>query len=336
MALASITVTGRGRTDRLLDSVVARLIDDGVRVAGALRAMGRADGTGHCDSDLRLLPEGPVVRITQDLGAGSAACRLDAGALEEAVGLAGARLAADEPDLLVLNKFGLSEAEGRGFRTLIAEALGRGVPVLIGVPEAHRAAFDRFAEGMAIALPPEEDAIVDWCRGAVRSGADELEELGMPDPAAETPTPALIAHIRARFHDTHRRELPELIALARKVESVHADDINAPHGLTHALETMVAELEEHMHREEAVVFPALNAGRSGQVAEPLAGLRDDHSVQEAALNRIAAIAHGFRLPVNACGSWRRLYAGLGKLAEDLDEHRYLEDDVLFPRFEAGG
>lgn len=157
----------------------------------------------------------------------------------------------------------------------------------------------------------------------------------MPDPAAEAPTPALVEHIRARFHETHRQELPKLIALARKVETVHAEDINAPHGLTRALEAMVAELEAHMRTEETVVFPALQAGTSGQVAEPLARLRDDHCGQEAALNRIAAIAHGFRLPLNACGSWRRLYAGLGKLAEDLDEHRYLEDDVLFPRFETG-
>lgn len=177
MALASITGTARGATDRLLSGVVARLIDDGVRVTGALRPIGPAGANGPCDSDLRLLPDGPVVRITQDLGRGSDACRLDAGALEEAVGLASARLAAEGADLVVLNKFGLSEAEGRGFRALIAEALGRGVPVLIGLPDAHRAAFERFAGGLATDLPPEEEAVLDWCRAVIRSGAVELEEL---------------------------------------------------------------------------------------------------------------------------------------------------------------
>lgn len=66
--------------------------------------------------------------------------------------------------------------------------------------------------------------------------------------------------------------------------------------------------------------------------EALAAQRGDHDEQLAALNRIAAITHGFRLPPDACAPWRRLYAGLGKLAEDLDEHRYLEGRVLFPRF----
>ena len=156
----------------------------------------------------------------------------------------------------------------------------------------------------------------------------------MHDPATEIPTAALIDHIRLRFHQTHRQELPGLIALARKVETVHANDIHAPHGLTRALEAVIADLEAHMRKEEAVVFPALAQGAPGGVDDTLDGLRDDHAGQETALNRIAAITHGLRLPVGACGSWRRLYVGLGKLAEDLDEHRYLEDQVLFPRFEA--
>ena len=133
----------------------------------------------------------------------------------------------------------------------------------------------------------------------------------MPDPATEAPTPALIQHILARYHETHRRELPELVALARKVETAHANDIDAPHGLTQTLEAIVADLEDHMRQEEAVVFSALGGAAAGQLDETIARPRDDHSAQEAALNKIAAITHGFRLPSHACGSWVRLYAGLG-------------------------
>jgi len=167
MALASVTLEGRGATDRLLARVVARLAAEGIRVAGVLRAPRTEEAEAQCESAPRLLRDGPVIRITQDLGAGSAACRMDAGALEAAAGLAEARLAAEGGDLLVLNKFGLSEAEGRGFRALISEALGRGMPVLLGLPEVHRAAFERFADGMTTTLPPEEAAVLAWCRGAV-------------------------------------------------------------------------------------------------------------------------------------------------------------------------
>jgi hypothetical protein len=167
MRLAGITGQGRGTTDRLLAAVADRLTQDGIRLAGALRPAAPGVGSGHCDSDLWLLPEGPLARITQDLGSGSNACRMDAGAFEGAVGVVASRLRAGDVDLVILNKFGLSEAEGRGFRAVIAEALGRGVPVLTGVSDTHRAAFERFAESMSLHLPPEEDAILDWCRSVV-------------------------------------------------------------------------------------------------------------------------------------------------------------------------
>lgn len=170
MRLAGVTGQGRGDTDRLLAAVADRLTRDGVRLVGALRAVSPEAVSSHCDSDLWLLPDGPIMRITQDLGPDSTACRMDAGAFEETVGLATSRLRAGGADLLMLNKFGLSEAEGRGFRALIADALGRGVPVLIGISETHRAAFEAFAEGMAAILAPEEEAILDWCRAVAGHG----------------------------------------------------------------------------------------------------------------------------------------------------------------------
>ena len=167
MLLASVSAQGRGETDRLLAAIVDRLRGKGVQMAGALRVLGLGSGSGHCDSALLLLPDGPIIDITQNLGTGSAACRMDAGALELAVSNATERLETQHVDLVVLNKFGISEAEGRGFRTLIANALERDLPVLIGVSNVHRAAFDRFAGGVATALPVDEDAVLAWCLGAI-------------------------------------------------------------------------------------------------------------------------------------------------------------------------
>ncbi|WP_127561353.1 DUF2478 domain-containing protein [Nioella ostreopsis] len=167
MRLAGITGQGKGATDRLLAAVADRLTQDGIRLLGTLRPTAADAGSGQCNSDLLLLPDGPLMRITQDLGSGSGACRMDAGAFEEAVGMVVARVRADQADLVILNKFGLSEAEGRGFRAVIAEALGRDVPVLTGLSDTHRAAFERFAEGTETILQPKEDAILAWCRSVV-------------------------------------------------------------------------------------------------------------------------------------------------------------------------
>ncbi len=176
VALACVSAQGRGATDKLLAAVVGRLQSEGTKVVGALRAARPGVDRGSCDSDLWLLPGGPVVRITQDLGPGSEACRMDAAALKEAAGMVSARLATGMPDLVVVNKFGLSESEGRGFRALIAEALSRGVPVLVGVSDAHRAAFERFADGMSTVLSPDVEAVWHWCRAAAETAAASAGE----------------------------------------------------------------------------------------------------------------------------------------------------------------
>lgn len=155
-------------------------------------------------------------------------------------------------------------------------------------------------------------------------------------PAAYEETPALIAHILESYHETHRRELPELLALARKVEAMHGTDPNAPHGLAEALQSLMGELEVHMTRAELVLFPAIERGPHDAATGPIAIMRHDHDEQEQALARLAAITHGFRLPSGACSSWSRLYSGVRKLLDDLDEHIHLERDVLFPRFEPAG
>jgi regulator of cell morphogenesis and NO signaling len=152
-------------------------------------------------------------------------------------------------------------------------------------------------------------------------------------PVACEATPSLIAHIVERYHEAHRRELPGLVALADKVERAHGSDPNAPHGLSEALAGIISELGAHMKKEEQVLFPAMVNGRTEAVAGPIAAMRHDHHEHEQALARIAAITHGFRLPSDACGSWRRLYAGTRKLVDDLDEHMHIENEILFPRFE---
>jgi hypothetical protein len=116
--------------------------------------------------DVRVLPDGPVLRISQDLGSASKGCRLDPAALETAVGLVEARLGPDV-DLLVINKFGKHEAEGRGFRTTIARALDLQIPVLVGVNSLNLSAFMEFAGSEAVRLDPSDDPIYDWLAMAI-------------------------------------------------------------------------------------------------------------------------------------------------------------------------
>lgn len=163
MRIASIMSEERGRTDRVLAMVAAALMAEDLRVVGVVQTNIDRPGRTHCDMDVKVLPAGPVIRINQQLGEGAHGCRLDPGALEMAVAQVEAEFFGDI-DILILNKFGKHEAEGRGFRGLIAEALSRGVPVLTGVNQLNAAAFESFAEGMAAPLEADPVPILAWCR----------------------------------------------------------------------------------------------------------------------------------------------------------------------------
>ncbi len=169
MQLAHVTVHGRGATDRCLAAAVDRMKGAGLRLAGTVQVNPQRADRNKCDMDLHVLPDGPVLRISQDLGLAARGCRLDSSALEEAVAATLAQL--DSAALLVVNKFGKQEGEGRGFVPVIAEALDRGLPVLVGVNGLNLPAFEAFAGGLARALPADPDAIFAWGLEAVRQGA---------------------------------------------------------------------------------------------------------------------------------------------------------------------
>jgi len=142
----------RGGTDRVLAVTAQSLIASGYRVTGAVQANIERAGRLRCDMDLTVLPDGPAVRISQDLGEHSRGCYLDSSALEQVVAAVEAQLFFNT-DILIINKFGKRETEGGGFRPVIAEALERKIPVLVGLSRLNAGDFDAFAGDLAVGLP---------------------------------------------------------------------------------------------------------------------------------------------------------------------------------------
>lgn len=144
----------------------------------------------------------------------------------------------------------------------------------------------------------------------------------------------LIEHILDRYHQVHRREMPELRALAQCVESAHAEHPAVPKGLSDLLACMQGELESHMQKEEQILFPLMRAGGNPMIVHPIDMMRHEHDSHGAELEALSKLTDDLNLPADACATWRALYAGLGKLAEDLTEHIHPENNILFPKFEA--
>lgn len=193
---------------------------------------------------------------------------------------------------------------------------------------------------------------LDFCCGGRRSLRDACAKAGLdPDqilreldreaalaPAdswEECPSDELVDHILETYHERLRRDVQPLIDAARKVERVHADKPAVPVGLADELTEFWVELQQHMLKEERVLFPMLRMGvRGAQVYMPVRVMEYEHDAHAEALARIRELTGDLQIPPHACATWTALYHGLRTLEAELMEHIHLENNVLFPR--AGG
>lgn len=151
--------------DAYPQSTFERIVEDcrgrGLRVAGVLQHPVCSDTAGHCDVVLEELTTGLRTDLFEDRGPGARGCRLDVAALAEVNGQVARSLDSD-PELLILNKFGKVEAEGRGLLDLVAIAVDRGIPVVIGVPIRNLEAWRNFAGGMSVEFSSDPFEVTYW------------------------------------------------------------------------------------------------------------------------------------------------------------------------------
>lgn len=139
----------------------------------------------------------------------------------------------------------------------------------------------------------------------------------------------IIDHILPRYHDTHRRQLDELVPLAEKVAGVHAGKF--PAEVVSLLHTIQNELLSHMMKEERILFPMLKQGAGRAAAMPVRMMMHEHTEHEAALERLLEVTGNLQAPADACRSWQHLYSLAQELVDDLRDHIDLEDNILFAR-----
>jgi len=149
--------------DRAIARAIEPLRERGIALAGALQ-LESADLPGRhpCDMLLEDLSSGDVTAIAEHRGREARGCRLDVSLLTDLAEAVAFSLYSEERRLLVVNKFGKIEADGGGLRGAIAEAVGLGIPVLVGVPARNLDRWRAFAGPLAVELPAESSAIATW------------------------------------------------------------------------------------------------------------------------------------------------------------------------------
>jgi len=191
------------------------------------------------------------------------------------------------------------------------------------------------------------EAGLDYCCGGKKSLGDACAAKGL-DPQAlitaiqsqgvpaeptwdQRPLVALVSHIVERFHLPLRRELPELHAMATKVEQKHGEKASCPRGLAAHLAGIQEAVFSHLDKEEQILFPMIVAGRGAFATGPIQMMEMEHDEHGANLARTRAMTGDFTAPPEACPTWQALYLRLHELEGDLMDHIALENNILFPR-----
>jgi hypothetical protein len=157
--LAALVYEQHQDPDQILREFASDLRARGYRAVGLVQ-------TGHHCVDAPKLSAvlvhiGEELQLFQDLGACAAGCRLDVGQLLEA----GAQVASaieEGADLVIVNRFGRQEREGKGLSYLVERALSADIPVVIAVPSHRFADWIKFADGMSVKLRCDRASLHAW------------------------------------------------------------------------------------------------------------------------------------------------------------------------------
>jgi regulator of cell morphogenesis and NO signaling len=94
------------------------------------------------------------------------------------------------------------------------------------------------------------------------------------------------------------------------------------------------EINEHLYKEEEILFPAIRTIDSGRVPPmraPLLVMLEEHYHASESLRRMRRLSAGYAPPPDASRHRRALLKGLEALEYDLRLHIHKENNVLFPR-----
>lgn len=201
---------------------------------------------------------------------------------------------------------------------------------------------------------------VDACCGGVHSiaetaAANRVEDLTSLLHSLNRETRGLgdkslaevIEEIEATHHAYLKEELPALHALtARLVEETQEKEAAGPaHDLHQAMSALSSEINEHLFKEEQILFPTVRRFESalGQrepiddsligcgTQGPVAQMRFEHEQAKGGLERIDEALRALEATGTVAEATAMLRPRLERLHDDLLEHIRAEEEDLFPR-----
>lgn len=170
--LAGIAFQPKDPIDDLLAGIAETMAASGKSVAGYVQKR-RKDADCGTLVHVRNLRTGDEMPITKNRGKMAKGCKLDGDALSTLAEQLANDIEAGS-DILIIARFGRSEADGRGLRDVISRALDLEIPVLVGVRDEYHDAWEEFHGGYATALAFDETTVKSWLSEKPADAADTV------------------------------------------------------------------------------------------------------------------------------------------------------------------
>jgi regulator of cell morphogenesis and NO signaling len=133
------------------------------------------------------------------------------------------------------------------------------------------------------------------------------------------------------------KKLPELEFYTEKIASVHGGHHPKLIEVASLFKKIRNELIQHLHHEEEVVFPAIKSlvrnGEKDKIAikTEIDRLTGEHDFAGGSMDKIKQLTGGYRVPEDACNTYRMTLKLLKDFEDDLHIHVHLENNILFPK-----
>lgn len=148
----------------------------------------------------------------------------------------------------------------------------------------------------------------------------------------------LIDYILYAHHSYVRENIPLLRGFNDKLARVHGAANPELVEIRRLFDEMATELEQHMMKEEQILFPRIKKmGEPGEtppskaIEAPIRMMEQEHEHAGEVLAEIRRLSNDFVPPEHACTTYRVTYAKLEEFEADLHKHVHLENNILFPK-----
>lgn len=148
----------------------------------------------------------------------------------------------------------------------------------------------------------------------------------------------IIDHVITNYHRVSEEELALLSPYVTKVARVHGEHHPELIKMNELFYEFKKELLDHMSKEEEIVFPLIKQLADGTSPNPeeavklIVELEKEHDHAGEILRQIRAVTSDYTLPLDACGTYRLVFARLEALEGLTFMHVHLENNILFPRY----